>query len=213
MVQDGVVGDIRHIAARAAVGLSHNGSHCIDTMRFLAADGNVDWVFGEMESDEAAFGEDDPQGNGYLVFDNGVRGFLRSTPCGPVAVREFDVLGTEGRIRILENAFQFELWKMAPSGDGGEQVARVPFPYPKNIQGMGLSIVEDIVNAAENGDKPRCSGADSRDALEVALALRESHRRGFTRIDLPLEDRSLGIISVEVPGDDLPARVRRELGG
>ena len=213
LIDAGEIGEVTQVTAYYLCHLSHNGSHCIDTMRFLAADGNVDWVFGEMESDEAAFGEDDPQGNGYLVFDNGVRGFLRSTPCGPVAVREFDVLGTEGRIRILENAFQFELWKMASSGDGGEQVARVPFPYPKHIQGMGLSIVEDIVNAAENGDKPRCSGADSRDALEIALALRESHRRGFTRIDLPLEDRSLGIISVEVPGDDLPARVRRELGG
>ena len=37
------------------------------------AGGNVEWVFGEMESDEAAAGENDLSGNGYLVFDNGVR--------------------------------------------------------------------------------------------------------------------------------------------
>ena len=214
LIDAGEIGEVTQVTAYYLCSLSHNGSHGIDTMRYLAADGNVSWVFGEIESDEVAFGEDDPQGNGYLVFDNGVRGFLRSTPCGPIAVREFDVLGTKGRVRILENAFQFELWKMAPTGpNGSEQVARVPFPYPKHIQAMGLTSVDNIVSAAETGGKPLCSGADSRDALEVAVALRESHRRGFTRIDLPLEDRSLGIISAEVPNDGLPARVQREQAG
>ena len=214
LIEGGEIGAVTQVTAYYLCNLSHNGSHGIDTMRYLAADGNVSWVFGEMESDEAAFGEDDPQGNGYLVFDNGVRGFLRSTPAGPIATCEFDVLGTEGRIRILENALQFELWKMAPTGpDGGEQVARLPFPYPKHIEAMGLTIVDDIVGAAESGGKPRCSGADCRDALEVAVALRESPRQGFARVDLPLADRSLGIISAEVPGDELPARVRRERAG
>ncbi len=211
LIDTGEIGEVMQVTSYYLCSLSHNGSHGIDTMRYLAADGNVSWVFGEIESDEAASGDDDPQGNGYLVFDNGVRGFLRTTPCGPVAVREFDVLGTKGRIRILENAFQFELWKMAPSGPGGsEQVARVPFPYPLRIQGMGLAMVEDLVRCVESGDKPTCSGTDSRQALEVAVALRESHRRGFTRVDLPLEDRSLGIISLDAPGDALPARVQRE---
>jgi predicted dehydrogenase len=209
LIDAGEIGELQQITAYYLCNLSHNGSHGIDTMRYLANDGNVSWLFGEMESDEAAFGEDDPQGNGYLVFDNGMRGFLRSTPCGPIAVREFDVLGTEGRIRILENALQFELWKTANGPGGSQQPAKVPFPYPKQIQGMGLAIIDDIMNAAENGGKPLCSGADARDALEVALALRESHRRGFVRVDLPLEDRSLGIISVEAKEDDLPARVRR----
>jgi len=214
LIDAGEIGEVLQVTAYYLCGLSHNGSHGIDTMRFLAADGNVSWVFGEIDSDEAAFGENDPQGNGYLAFDNGVRGFFRSTPCGPIAVREFDVHGTQGRIRILENALQFELWKSTPTGpNGGQQPARVPFPYPTRIEGMGLTIIDDILSAAESGGKPRCSGADSRDALEIAVALRESHRRGFTRVDLPLEDRSLGIISAEVPDDGLPARVQKEQAG
>ena len=40
--------------------------------------------------------------------------------------------------------------------------------------------------------------------------MRESHRRGFVRVDLPLEDRSLKIVSGETINDDVPARIRRQ---
>ena len=214
LIANGEIGDLLQATSYYLCGLSHNGSHGIDAMRYLTLDGNVKWLFGELESDEAAFGEDDPHGNGYLVFDNGVRGYFRSITSGPVAVREFDVLGTEGRVRVLENIMQFELWKTAKTGPGGgEQPVQVPFPYPKQIEAMGLTIVDDIVRSSESGTKPRCSGADARDALEIALAIRESHRRGFVRVDLPLEGRSLGILSAEAKEDDLPARVRRLQAG
>ena len=214
LIDAGEIGELLQVTANYWCGLSHNGSHGIDAMRFLAADGNVSWVFGEIESDEIAQGEYDPQGNGYLVFDNGVRGFLRSLDCGPIAARDFDVLGTQGRIRIMEGLNEYEFWKSVPSGpEGSMQQARMPYPMPLRPQGMGLTIIDDILNSVEIGGQPRCSGVDSRQALEVAVALRESHRRGFARVDLPLEDRSLGIVSAEMPHDDLPARVRREQEG
>ena len=50
-------------------------------MRYMA-DGEVEWVFGEMASDEATASEKGLTGNGYLVFNNGVRGYLRIMPCG-----------------------------------------------------------------------------------------------------------------------------------
>ena len=53
-------------------------------------------------------------------------------------------------------------------------------------------IVEDIVDALEE-DRPLrvTSGDDLRHALEIAIALRESHRRNHAAVSLPLEDRSL----------------------
>ena len=101
------------------------------------AGGNVEWVFGEMESDEAAAGENDLMGNGYLAFDNGVRAYLRSMPCG-AAAWEVDVIGTEGRIRSLNNAEEFELIHSVPGGRRGrDRPAKVPFPWPVRMQGMG----------------------------------------------------------------------------
>ena len=51
--------------------------------------------------------------------------------------------------------------------------------------------VRALVEALEAGvELPVTTGDDLRHALEIALALRESHRRG-SDVSLPLEDRSL----------------------
>lgn len=68
MIEAGELGDILQVTGYAECGLSHNGSHLIDAIRYLAG-GEVEWVFGEMESDEAAAGDNDLMGNGYLAFD------------------------------------------------------------------------------------------------------------------------------------------------
>jgi predicted dehydrogenase len=208
LIDSGELGDLLQITVYAECGLSHNGSHAIDTIRFLAG-GRIEWVFGEIESDEVAQGEGDPRGNGYLAFDNGVRAYLRSTPCG-AASWEIDIIGTEGRIRSLSGGMEVEYWKLCDGGPRNRRIAaKLPFPLPARIQGMGLSIISDLIDAAEEGRQPLCSGEDGRAALETALALRESHRRGGTKVHLPLEDRSLGIQSSEISQDGQPARVRR----
>ncbi len=208
MVEEGELGEILQITAYAQCNLSHNGSHAIDAMRYLVG-GDVEWVFGEMESDEKAASEDDLMGNGYLAFDNGVRGFLRAMPTG-LAPWEFDVIGTEGRVRSLAQGLEREYSRWVPGGLRNQGVpARAPFPLPINIGGMGLSVIDDLVQAVETGASTRCSAEDGRKALEIAIALRESHRQGGRRVDLPLADRSLRILSVEIAQDALPARIRR----
>lgn len=207
-IEEGDLGELLQVTMYAQCGLSHNGSHAIDTIRYLAG-GQVLWVFGEMESDAAAAGDGDLMGNGYLAFDNGVRAFLRSTPTGQ-ASWEVDVIGTQARVRSVAGGAEWELWRTVPGGprDRG-QPARLPFPWPARMPGMGLVIVDDLIAAAQSGGAPRCSGDDGRAALEVAVALRESHRRGGAKVALPLQDRALGIQSAEIRGDDTPARVRR----
>ncbi len=208
MVDEGELGEILQITAYTQCNLSHNGSHAIDAMRYLAT-GDVEWVFGEMESDEKAAGEQDLMGNGYMAFDHGARGFLRGTPTG-AAPWEFDLIGTEGRVRSLAQGMETQYYCWVPGGLRDQGLpARAPFPLPTKIPSTGLSVVEDLVNCIETGRQPRCSGEDGRKALEIAIALRESHRRGGQRVDLPLADRSLRILSGEISGDAVPARVRR----
>ena len=45
--------------------MSSNGSHAIDIIRYMAG-GDVEWVVGELASDEAAASGEDLMGNGYL---------------------------------------------------------------------------------------------------------------------------------------------------
>ena len=102
-------------------------------------------------------------------------------------------------LQILRNLVTHNLLLSTRGVDGGYTLIHPP----EEITLM------DILDAFENGGKPRCTAVDARAALEMAIGIRESHRRGFTRVDLPLEDRALGILSAEVHGDELPARVRR----
>ena len=208
LIDEGRLGDILQVTVYTECGISHNGSHAIDVLRYMAG-GDVQWVFGEMESDEAAANDNDLKGNGYMAFDNDVRAYFRGTPCG-TASWEVDVIGTTGRIRSLNNAEEFELIQMVASADSSaSKPAKVPFPMPARMQGMGLTIVADLINAIETDEPPKCSGEDARQALEIAIALRESHRRGGVRVGLPLPDRGLRILSSEIGGDSLPARIRR----
>ena len=78
---------------------------------------------------------------------------------------------------------------------------------------MGLAVIEDLVHCIETGAQPRCSAEDGRKALEIAIALRESHRQGGRRVELPLADRSLRILSGGIARDAVPARVRRQQSG
>ena len=208
MIDAGELGDILQITAYAQCGLSHNGSHAIDTIRYLAGS-DVSWVFSEMESDEKAASDDDLMGNGYLAFDNGARAYLRGTSTG-IASWEFDIIGTEGRVRTASDALEFEFFQRVGGGLRGRGIpARSPFPQPARPEGQGITVISDLIDAIEKNHPPRCSGADGQAALEVAIALRESHRQGGVRINLPIEDRSLRILSSETQADHTPARVRR----
>ena len=54
-----------------------------------------------------------------------------------------------------------------------------------------VDAIEGVCRSIEAGRETTCPGEFGREALEIAIALRESHRRGNVRVDLPLEDRGL----------------------
>jgi hypothetical protein len=51
--------------------------------------------------------------------------------------------------------------------------------------------IDVVSRSIELGEERICPGEFGREARGIAIALRESHRRGHVRVDLPLEDRSL----------------------
>ena len=72
-------------------------------------------------------------------------------------------------------------------------------------------MIYDLIHCIETGDTPKCSGEDAREALEIAIATRESHRRGNVRVNLPVEDRRERIISAEVINSGgIPRAIQRQ---
>ena len=220
MLDAGEFGKLLQITVHGTFGLSSNGSHMLDTMNFLAGS-NVEWVYGEMESDEAAAGDDELQGNGYLAYANGVRGFVRSMPSG-AAFTSFDIIGQDARVCSGNDGMTWQLFRRAPADIdrpsmrplsnrfAGSLPVEYPFPLPFRLKASGLAIVEDLVACMESGQPPRCSGEDGLAALEVAIAMRESHRRDGQRVALPLADRQLRLVSSDTREDHTPARLRKK---
>ena len=84
------------------------------------------------------------------------------------------------------------------------------FPPPVRRHSGGVNAVYDLIHCIESGDDPRCSGEDAREALEIAIAIRESERRGNQPVDLPFADRGARIISGEVVRSELPRAILRQ---
>ena len=177
--------------------LSGGGCHSFNVMRLLAG-ADVDWVIGVMASDQRARSDNDLAGGGYLHFANGVEGFIQHRT-GPR--RGIEVAGEWGT--CFWDWQNLHLWKTASpwaAGNDYRALQPAPFPYPPlrwpriypGITG-GLQSLLDCVGRGDGGE-PLTSGHDMRAVLEIAIALRESHRRGHVAVHLPLEDRSLRII-------------------
>ena len=199
LIADGQIGKLLQINAHGDAAISHNGSHLIDLIRYLAGDEQISWVFGEAESDEAAQSNDDLRMNGYLAFAGGARAYIRTWPSG-AANWTVDIIGETGTLRATGNGSDIE-WLQPVTGG---VLTRRPIPRPQRIESPGVRAVRDLVVGIETGKKPECAGEDGVAALETAIALRESHRRGGCRVDLPIVDRSLGINSMETLRGDTP---------
>ena len=208
IVKDGIIGDLLDVRVIAAGNVSHMGSHYFTNLTMFV-DARASWVVGEAESDEAVAGDYDFQAAGYIGFPHGVRGYFRSMSDNPTGW-SVDVTGTRGMIRMMNDGSTNEVWTVEDPlpGQRRQAPARRFFPPARTQRSMGIGVVHDLMHCIETGDETRCGGEDAREALEIAIATRESHRRGNLRVDLPLEDRSLQIISSEALSD-VPRAVER----
>lgn len=220
MIKAGDFGKIHQITVYGTFNLSSMGSHLIDTMNFLS-DSKVEWVFGEMESDQQASKDNDLKGVGYLAYANGTRGFIRTMSSG-ASLTSIDVIGEHARAYTNDDGLSWHLLQSLDSNPRKPSMrplstrnfeplaVEYPFPLPPQVKASGLAIVEDLVTCIKNRQKPECSGEDGRAALEIAMAMRQSHRNGGKRVVLPLADRELRMISSDTYKDAIPARLRNK---
>jgi predicted dehydrogenase len=215
LIDAGEIGHMLQITGYGAGNLSHMGVHLIGAMCVLAGGPapmgqRVSWLVGECESDAKAAADDDLRGNAYVAFENGARGFLRMLPSG-AATWTIDAIGETGMIRIhnANEGYEFELWRMGQAVTGAQETpTRHVFPRPQKIWSAGTGQVKDIIACLETGKAPNCPGEMGAHLLEIAIAIRESHRRGSARVDLPLADRSLFMRSAETLAGDTPVALR-----
>ena len=206
----GTIGQVMQVTVFQVGNLSHN-SHMINLARYLAGGtGNVEWVFGDLGDDEIAKTDDDVGGISYLKFENGVRALVRQDSW-PYA--EAEIIGSEGRIRILNDTQDMELWLKTEKQDKNySPLTKHYFPRRQKIESATVCAVRDIIRCIETGESPKSSGEDGMHDLEVAIAVRESHRLGGIKVKLPVSNRRQRINSYEtlMSDIDLPRALQKQ---
>ena len=191
LIGAGEIGEVRAAVHYAATNLLHGHIHSLDTLSFLLGDPKVTSVRGELFPRDLKIENNrldkDPNGIFQATFENGVE--ATSVPAGPW---EFEVLGTLGRVRVLNNGGGVRMRKASPEKRNSFADVEVDSPPAHSATQFCL---EDLVDAYEEKRPSLGNVQICHHLTEVCLAIGESHRRG-ERISLPLDNRELYIFHV-----------------
>ena len=205
VIDSGEIGEV--VAIDLHAGSSHEWDiQGLSLTRLFADDAEAAWVIGWVTGDP--FSDHDQGQAGYIRFANGIEAF-RHTNVN--AKNGIEVLCTKGS--FYTDYMYLKMWKLEnpdarPHWHNGLVEMEGIFKEESQHERSGrhdedgwrwagnrnLASVRSMIDAIESGVDPIGSGENSRKCLEIAIALRESHRRGRTPVRLPLEDRSLRII-------------------
>jgi len=182
-IKQGELGDIQQVSAYYTNGLLNNGTHTIDTLRFLLQD-EVAWVIGiENKINTVA-----PAGglniDGLIGFTKGTTVSLQSLNNDAYILHDFSFYGTKGLLEIHKYGFRFE-WTPANV---------VTLPGIKELDWdstqvsleSGSMIAGTTAHAVEclDGATPEGSIEDGYKTMQVLQALLESAKQGGVKISI-----------------------------
>ncbi|MFZ5761940.1 MAG: Gfo/Idh/MocA family protein [Thermodesulfobacteriota bacterium] len=174
-IRDGAVGEVRTITGRYPGELYNIGTHLIDIMGFLA--GRVRSVAGIVTHHE---GEREPSGSALVVYESGATGTITTHGIRRNALFEVEIIGSEGRIQILENGRRTACYRYAPSVNYSGYNEMVPAGELACAAFGGdrmMRAVADVVACLNDPSRlPSCSGDDALHAQEVVNAIIRSNK-------------------------------------
>jgi predicted dehydrogenase len=218
LIGEGKLGDLMDLRGRgkedARAGgqdLMVLGTHIMDLMRFLA--GNPRWCYAQVSQDgklvskaevkEGAEGAGPIAGNHIVAqygFEKGATGYFGTQKSNPGNMRfGLQIFGSKGMIHLTTGSLPPVWFCDDPTRFPGksnvkwQEITSAGLGKPETLKdgGLGLGniwIVKDLIEAIEQDRQPLGSMYDGRAALEMILAVYESHRlRG--PVELPLKNR------------------------
>lgn len=179
LIGDGAIGDLVSIESHGPFAQHQNWSYFLDSPPA--------WVIGTGDQPRQESGSDEFAGQGMMVTESGLVVHFRK---GAPGVR---LCGSKGEL-VFDFLTAWQQWEERVV-EGRQYRIEVPWPGPQFVPPYGgVYSLNDVMEClAGRLDEPKNSGRRVAMALEVEVALKLSSARGGVRVDLPLEDRSLGL--------------------
>jgi len=164
------IGDIQSVSGAYTKGIFHNGTHWFDLARYLV--GEIVEVRG---IHNRATPSEDPTLDACLKFESGARGYLHGCDAACFTILEMDLLGTLGRVRIVDSGHRIEFYDVreSPYYSGYLNLSSRE-DLAGGFHNVLLNAVEDLVESLEQKRSPRCSGEDGLAALKIATATHDT---------------------------------------
>lgn len=182
LVTKGTIGKVLSIEAESDKNLSQhqNWSYFVDS--------KPAWVIGFGDLSKRESGSNEFRGQGMMVTETGLVVHFRK---GAPAVR---ITGTEGELVHPEHYSDWILFQDVDTPVGRHRIEMPWHGSKMQVGGGAINGLADVMDClAGKLDEPKNSGRRVAVALEVEIAIKLSSAQGGERIDLPLEDRSLGL--------------------
>lgn len=189
MLEAGEIGEVQTVVAHCGISAAQWGhTHAADMMLFFALDSEAEFAQGTALAEEGDWEgdrltKDAAISSGYAKFKNGIHAYLVGA-----SGWEFEIGGSEGKLRTLSNGMGYSLRK---KGEDGE--FRPVEPPEAIIESGTLRGMEDIVKALDEDGETQGNLRLACRSQELIFAMIESHRQGGARVALPLVNRALAI--------------------
>lgn len=187
LIREGGVGDVVTVTALYVRGLYHIGSTAVDTVRFLITE--VDAVQA-LHGKHVASVPDDPSVDAALYLSNGATTFMAGVDrlgCH-YSLFELDVLGTAGRVRLVENGDRILLSR-------AQEYSRYP-GFTELRETADQHIVADMGSAIPNAIREIVDWIQGRGRLEVDTG--EEAYRDLCVLDAIAISRAEGCVRIKV---------------
>lgn len=186
LIDQGEIGELHTMVVHFGAGLMFIGSHAFDLLNYFVGDCDVSWMTGHLDDDPGF----DPGGNGYIIYENGVRAFINAQTGHALGFR-VQAIGTKGEI-IIGN-YDLQLWKV---NAGSRELVMHPFPQVYTAISPMVALIQELINSSEGGPPPISSGSTAMQALRLIIGLHMSSLNGSSRITFAELDENFDIPSI-----------------
>lgn len=184
-IESGRVGPLKTLISHQTGTLFNTASHIFDLLMRLNSDVPVTTVQAHLTCRPDIFVGDtmteDPSGYGTFLFENGVIAHALNTGRG----LEIEAICERGVVTALGNGASWSVRETdATSARGKSVLVEGEFPQFR-ASSSTLNLIEDLVQALDNGGPTAGGVRVARDTMELIFAFVRSHRNGGRRVDIP----------------------------